>query len=246
MAFAVLSDIHGNVSALEAVLDDIDRRGILSVANLGDCLSGPFDGRATADLLMSRGILTVRGNHDRQLFDRPRERMGLWEDWIVDDLEDRHFDWLRGLPAVAQFEGAFLCHGTPSDDEENWLDDRTDRHLLVARPLAEVELRAGGLTHSLMFCGHTHQPRIVRLPDGRMVVNPGSVGCPAYHDTSVTPPFIHQTGSPDARYAIASRQGDTWTVELVAVPYDPAPMVKLAEKNGAQSWVQAITSGWFL
>lgn len=245
MPIAVISDIHGNISALDAVLDDIERRDIRRIVNLGDCLSGPFDGRATADRLMALDLLTVRGNHDRQLFDRPRAKMGLWEDWIVDDLADAHFDWLKGMPTVAQIDGAFLCHAAPNSDEENWLDERSDRHLLVPRPLAEVELRAAGLDYGLMLCGHTHQPRILRLPDGRMVVNPGSVGCPAYHDSSVSPPFIHQTGSPDARYAIVECRNGTWQGELVAVSYDPAPMVRLAEKNGADSWVQAITSGWF-
>ncbi len=246
MSIAVISDIHGNVSALEAVLDDISRRRIDKIVNLGDCLSGPFDGRATADLLMGLDLLTVRGNHDRQLFDRPRDKMGLWEDWIVDDLAPVHMDWLRSMPAVAQIDGAFLCHGTPNSDEDNWLDERTDRHLLVQQPLAEVELKAAGLEYGMMLCGHTHQPRIARLPDGRVIVNPGSVGCPAYHDTSVTPSFIQQIGAPDARYAIIEQCEGLWKADLIAVPYDPAPMARLAKARGADSWVQAITSGWFL
>ncbi|MDX1614690.1 MAG: metallophosphoesterase family protein [Candidatus Promineifilaceae bacterium] len=81
MRIAIISDIHGNISALEAVLEDIERRGVKEVVNLGDSLSGPFDARAVADLLMSRGDLTISGNHDRALWDRPRSDMGLWEEW---------------------------------------------------------------------------------------------------------------------------------------------------------------------
>jgi len=246
MAFAVISDIHGNIAALDAVLDDIQRRGITRIVNLGDSLSGPFDGRATADRLMALDLLTVCGNHDRQLFDRSREDMGLWEDWIVDDLAPHHIDWLRSLPETAEIEGAFLCHASPINDEDNWLDKRTDRHLLVQRPLDEVTQRAARIESAMMLCGHTHQPRIARLPDGRMIVNPGAVGCPAYLDTSVSPHFIQQTGSPDARYAIISQTGDQWAADLIAVPYDPTQMVKLARDKKADSWVQAITSGWFL
>lgn len=246
MTFAAISDVHGNIAALKAVLDDIASRGITQIVNLGDSLSGPFDAAATADLLISRDLLTVRGNHDRMLFDRPRDKMGLWEDWIIDQLSPDHLEWIKSLPLVAQFGNAFLCHATPSSDEENWLDHRGPNHRLIPRELAEVELRAGSISHSLMLCGHTHTARSVRLPDGRQIVNPGAVGCPAYLDTRNDPPFIQQTGSPDARYAILEETAQGWKVDLVSVPYDATDMVKLAESRGADSWVRAITTGWFV
>ena len=121
MALAVISDIHSNIAALEAVLDDIARRGIDRIVNLRDSLSGPFDGPATADLLTKLDLVTVRGNHDRQLVDRPKETMGLWEQWVIDDLSPRQLDWIRALPLTADCHGAFLCHGTPTSDEKNWL-----------------------------------------------------------------------------------------------------------------------------
>ena len=95
-----------------------------------------------------------------------------------------------------------------------------------------------------MLCGHTHTPRVVRLPDGRMIVNPGAVGCPAYLDTRGEVPFIHQTGSPDARYAILERVGNAWRADLCAVTYDSGDMVRLAESRGAESWAEAIKTGW--
>ena len=96
-----------------------------------------------------------------------------------------------------------------------------------------------------MLCGHTHTPRVVRLSDGTMIVNPGSVGCPAYLDTRTEPHFIHQTGAPDARYAIVEKRDGYWTADLIAVPYDPGPMVVLARAKGAESWARAISTGWF-
>lgn len=244
MRLAVISDVHGNIDALEAVLSDIARRGIERIVNLGDCLSGPFDAAATADRLMDLDLLTVRGNHDRMLFDRSRERMGLWEAWIVDELSSTQMDWVRSLPPVARIGEVFLCHATPDSDEENWLDYRSSGHRLIARDLGEVELRAAGTEYPVMLCGHTHSARIVRLPGGQMIVNPGSVGCPAYLDTRNEPAFVHQTGSPDARYAVLEKVGDSWAADLCAVPYDASDMARLAQSRGAESWARAVTTGW--
>lgn len=244
MKLAVISDIHGNIAALDAVLADIGRRDVDLIVNLGDSLSGPFDAVATADRLMALELPTVRGNHDRFLIDRPRERMGLWESWVIGDLSDAHLAWISSLPMVLDLGGVFACHATPSSDEDNWLDDRGARHRLEARDLDEVLLRAGGVAQEVMLCGHTHTPRVVRLPDGRMIVNPGSVGCPAYHDTRGEPSFIHQTGSPDARYAIVEKGSAAWQAALLSVPYDASEMARMAEEKGAASWAQAITTGW--
>ncbi len=244
MAIAVIGDIHGNISALEAVLADIDRRGITNIVNLGDCFSGPFDPGATADRLMALDLPTVRGNHDRQLFDRPREDMGTWESWTIDELTPEHLDWLRTLPLTLEIDGALICHATPDRDDENWLDRRGPDQRLIARDLDGVRARTGRSGHRLFLCGHTHTPRVVRLPDGPMIVNPGAVGCPAYLDTRVSPHFVHQTGAPDARYAILRAHGGQWQADLIAVPYDPATMAALARAKGAESWAVAVSTGW--
>lgn len=245
MEMAVISDIHGNLTALEAVLADIARRGIDRIVNLGDCFSGPFDAAGTANRLVALDLATVRGNHDRQLIDRPRESMGAWEQWVIDDLSPTDLDRLRDLPKTLELEDALLCHATPDDDDENWLDARGPGNRLIARDLSGVLERAGAHRAGLMLCGHTHTPRVLRLPDGRMIVNPGSVGCPAYLDSRVDPPFIHQTGAPDARYAIVRKTGEHWSADLIAVRYDPTEMARRARAKGAESWAEAITTGWF-
>ena len=76
-------------------------------------------------------------------------------------------------------------------------------------------------------------------------MNPGAVGAPAYLDTRVDPPFIHQTVSPDARYAVVELSGGEWSVSLVSVPYDASAMARMAETKGADSWAQAVRTGWF-
>jgi putative phosphoesterase len=245
MHIAVLSDIHGNSSALDAVLADIAARGIGTLVNLGDCLSGPFDAVGTAERLMTLGLPTVMGNHDRALIDRPAAEMGLWERWIIDELRPEHLAWLRSFPKTLEVEGVLLCHGSPRSDDEDWLDVRGPGGRMVEADREAVVAAARGVEQRVILCGHTHTPRICRLEDGRMVVNPGSVGCPAYLDNRFEPAFAHETGSPDAAYAILTRDGSDWRAEQVQVPYDPAPMVARARTRGgsAESWVQAVETG---
>jgi predicted phosphodiesterase len=245
MRLAVISDIHGNSAALDAVLADIARRGADLTVNLGDSLSGPLDARGTADRLLSLGLPTVLGNHDRALIDRPPERMGSWEAPVFPALAPAHLDWLRGLPATRMVEGLLLCHGTPASDLDLWLDWPGPEGRLVPADAARVEAAAAGHTTAAGFlCGHTHLPRALRLADGRPVVNPGSVGLPAWADRRDPARVMRaETGSPDARYALLDHTSAGWVTALIAVPYDPSPMVALARAAGADDWVAALTSG---
>lgn len=243
MRIAAISDIHGNIAALKAVLSDIKRRGVSHIVNLGDTVSGPFDAKATADLLMSLDLPTVRGNHDRQLFDRPKAEMGTWEAWVIDDLTPAHIAWMESFPLTLEVHGLFLCHATPDKDDENWLDFRGPADRMIARDLAEVEARMGDVTAPMILCGHTHTPRSVQLPSKQRIVNTGSVGCPAFLDTRIEPHFVHQTGAPDARYAIVENHDGHWHVDQIAVPYDTSEMIALAQAKAADTWVKAL-SGW--
>ena len=98
---------------------------------------------------------------------------------------------------------------------------------------------AGKVSASLILCGHTHQPRIRQLDDGRLVVNPGSVGLPAYDDNH---PHFHlvETDSPHARYALLERQNGRWNVELRNVAYDWESAAAQADRNGRPDWADAL------
>ena len=72
---AVISDVHGNVWALAAVLDDIDRRGISAIVDLGDSVHGPLEPAATMEIMASRGILAIAGNEDRVITEPEAERV---------------------------------------------------------------------------------------------------------------------------------------------------------------------------
>ena len=244
--FAVISDIHGNNDALAAVLADIDALQIQTIINLGDHLSGPLAARETADMLMTREMICIRGNHDRWLVEKPLADMAPSDRVARQQLDDRHIEWLLGMPASQSLVDGriFICHGTPSSDTTYWMEKVTANGEVVLRTRDEIEAEAEEIAASLIFCGHTHTPRIVRLGDGRMLVNPGSVGCPGYDDDHPVPHVV-QTGNPNASYAVIEQIGTGWQITLRNIPYDTARMVRMAENNGRADWARVVRSGWF-
>jgi putative phosphoesterase len=223
MRIAAVSDIHGNLFALDAVLADIERRGVDLTVNLGDIVSGPLLPRETAERLMALGLPTIRGNHERQVLTLDPRRMG--------------------LPSVSSVEGdVFLCHATPDSDVDCYLEDLVERELRPA-PLRRVEERTKGVGASLILCGHSHIPKLVHLSTGQVIVNPGSVGIQAYegHDPG---PHRVEMGAPHARYAVAERREDRWAVDFFAVAYDWEAAARLAEQRGRQDWVRALRTGF--
>ena len=95
---------------------------------------------------------------------------------------------------------------------------------------ATVAAKAEGFDFPVMLCGHTHIPRAVRLRDGRLIVNPGSVGLQINH------------GSPDARYATIELRGGKYYPSFHAVPYDHFAAARQAEANGFPQWREALVT----
>jgi predicted phosphodiesterase len=213
---AAIADIHGNVWALAAVLADIRRRGILSIVNLGDHLWGALAPAETADILIALNIPSIRGNQDRD----------------VAGLKPEHAAWLEALPPVIEYPDLLLCHGTPESDETYLLEDP-----FQLRAPEEIA-RLLPTPHKLTLCGHSHIPRIAALPDGRLALNPGSVGLPAYTDGHPAPHAM-EAGSPHARYAIVYDD----RIEQIAVTYDWRTASDAARRNGRADWAHALLTG---
>jgi predicted phosphodiesterase len=244
MRFAAIADVHGNHLALEAVVADIRAQGIDAIVNLGDMASGPLDARRTMDALMALDAVHVLGNHDGWLINRPPEQMGAWERPAYAQLDAMHLDWLRTVPPTLIFrDQVFLCHATPADDNVYWLEAVTPDGAVTMASLAAIEKQAEGISQPLILCGHTHIARAVRLGDGRLVVNPGSVGSPgfSYH---VPFPHVMEAGTPDARYAILELRSGHWSVTFRHVPYDHMAMAALARGNGDAEFAAALETGW--
>ena len=241
MRVAAISDIHGNLPALEAVLADIARRGADLVVQLGDALSGPLWPRETAGLLLSRAFPCVRGNHDRALLGDPGS-MGPADAHAWRQLDAAHLDWLRGWPPRLEVApGVLLFHATPDDDDTYLLEDPSTGYAQLRTPQA-ILATLEGIDARLMLCGHTHVPRVLALPDGRTIVNAGSVGLPAYTDD--TGGFHrHENGSPHARYALVDLLPGRVDAAIVAVDYDRSAASRQAARNGRPDWAGWLASG---
>lgn len=242
MRIAAISDIHGNLPALEAVLADIARRGADVIVNLGDLLSGPLQPRETAERLMALDLPTVAGNHERQVLTHAPARMGAADRHANARITPAQRAWLAVLPATLRLgDDVLLVHGTPTSDLTGWLETVTPAGMRPATHAEALE-RAGDAAASLLLCGHTHVPRALWLDEGRLVVNPGSVGLQAYQDDE---PYPHrmENGTPHARYALVERTGAGWTVAHVAVPYDWDGAAVLAQRHGAPDWAHALRTG---
>lgn len=238
---AVIADIHGNSAALDAVLADIAAQGIEDIVNLGDVLSGPLDPAGTAERLMPLGLPTVRGNHDRWLLEG---RPGGWEDATLPHLTPDMRDWLSTMPpCLYHHERIFLCHATPADDLAYWLHRATSEGHMRPATREEAEAPAAGIDCPVLLCGHTHLRAAVRLRDGRLVVNPGSVGIPGYRDDLPVPHRV-EAGTPQASYAVLSDGAAGWSVAFRLVPYDATAMVALARKAGYDDLANVIATGF--
>lgn len=238
MRIAVVSDIHGNLPALLAVVADFTRRGVDQVVNLGDSLSGPLLPRETAQYLMAQqDWVHLAGNHERQVL-HLHAKSGASDSYAHSQLSSTEFEWMASLPFVRPLnDDVLLCHGTPTSDI-TYLLQTADQS---ATP-AEIATRLGPVTESLVLCGHTHVPRSVRS-GGTLIVNPGSVGHPAYADTYPRPHVV-ETGSSDARYAIVEKRHGDWVVDLLSVPYAYHEMAELARLRDRPDWVCALLTGF--
>ena len=223
---AVIADAHGNSWALDAVLRDIKNRGISEIINLGDSADADMDPEGTVALLMEHSIQSLAGNY---------------ETYHRGQLSPDQEAWLEGLPKTLDLGDIFCCHGTPFSDHDELIEEITfDRTELA--PVDLILQRLGGTPHPVILCAHKHVPRLVSLPSGQIVVNPGSVGLPAYWNDE---PVLHtvEAGSPHARYAILRCHTQGWAVDHIAVPYDWEKAVAAAKRSGRQDRAEFIATG---
>jgi diadenosine tetraphosphatase ApaH/serine/threonine PP2A family protein phosphatase len=172
---AVLYDIHGNLAALEAVVEDAGEAGATSYVLGGDYASfGPWP-RETVELLETLpDVARIRGNVERWLLEEPEAPASAQEfleaaltaarDSLGPDLVTR----LYGLPEQAQLDGMLICHGSPLSDIDSFAPQPQD---------GEERLLNGESDRTVLF-GHSHVQFTRPGPTGTTLVNPGSVGAP--------------------------------------------------------------------
>ena len=212
MRLAIFSDIHGNLPALEAVLDDISRRRPDETYCLGDLVGyGPFPNEVIARI-RSNHIPTIMGNYDDGVgFDRdecgcayrePEEQRRGDESlkWTKAHVTEEHKAFLKQLHAQIRLtidsKRVLLVHGSPR---------KLNEYLFEDRPIASFRRLAASSDADVIVFGHTHKP-YTKLVDGVWFVNVGSVGKP-------------KDGNWHACYAVVDVAAAT-PAEFIRVPYD--------------------------
>ncbi len=157
-------------------------------------------------------------------------------------LSDHQLQWLKFLPATMELGGKLLlCHGTPENDEE-YLLTKVSASGVASRSAEDLEEMLAGIEFEVILCGHDHTQAEVRLPSGRMVLNPGSVGLPAFTDELPLPHEI-AVGSPHARYSILEQSRLGWSAEHCEVEYDWERAAETAVRSGRSDWGHWLRTG---
>ncbi|WP_428310265.1 metallophosphoesterase family protein [Hydrocarboniphaga sp.] len=243
MRVALLSDIHGNALALEAVLLDVAGERVDVLMNLGDIFYGPLWPRRTWELLRTLDAVTIVGNEDRLLFEATTEHSASHPTiaYNLRDLGDTPIEWMRELPATTQVDEIYACHGTPHSDTTYLLEDISSGDAVLLGETA-IRARLGAIDRRVVVCGHSHTPRAITLGDGTLIVNPGSVGLPAYDD-DLPLPHRMQTGTPHARWALLEKTAQGWRAELRSTAYDYERAARQAETLQRRDWALWLRSG---
>lgn len=213
MPVAIISDIHGNIKALEAVLSDIKERGIEEIYCAGDLVGyAPFPNEVI-DLISQKKIPTVMGNYDDGVgFDKPECGCAFTDlhskalgqisiDWTKEVVTPEHKKYLQSFPSNIDFKMGDLkikvVHGSPRKINEYLFEDKPER------TLQRIVEESGA---DILVCGHTHKP-FHKVFVNKHLVNVGSVGKPKH-------------GDPKAVYGVLDTRDGNLEVKFVKVSYD--------------------------
>jgi diadenosine tetraphosphatase ApaH/serine/threonine PP2A family protein phosphatase len=224
---AIISDVHANMEALDAVLGELLGMDIYCLGDLVDYGAEPNE---VIETVRDRGIKGLLGNHDSaaltgdtKLFNA---RAAMSSKWTARQLTDKSKEYLRGLPLELRVSFAesesYFTHASPDDRLWEYVDPRTHSNLF--------EHYLGKLGVQTIGLGHTHVPYVWREKPGT-VFNPGSVGQP-------------RDGDKRASYATMSFEGGEAKVELRRVPYDyKATASKIRAAGLPESFAERLASG---
>ena len=218
MRIAVLSDIHGNLEALEAVLAEVDRLGVDQLYSLGDIVGYGPSPAACVEIVRRRAAVSLMGKHDAAVagltsLEDFNEFARAAVDWTAARLDDGQIEYLGSLPYTHRAPDLLLVHASPIEPER-W-------HYIHG--MADIDEHFAAFTERLCFVGHSHRPGVyavrgdrgvARRGDGealrpglRYLVNAGSVGQPRDRD-------------PRASYVICDAASECVEVRRVAYPVE--------------------------
>ncbi|NWK68859.1 metallophosphoesterase family protein [Bacillus paramycoides] len=240
MKIAIISDVHGNSHALKSVLKDIARHKVEMIINLGDSVYGPLDPLGTIEILMSSEMIHIKGNCDRMLWE-PIQEQSTTLTFVQNQLTNNHINWLKQNPSQFIVDDILFCHGTPTSDEVYLLEEMDENGAVLKNEKVIMD-QLQNIEQKIIVCGHTHIPRVVYLSDGKIIINPGSVGLPAYKDEL---PVLHkmESGTPHAKYVIMEKNAQDWLIEQISVSYNWEEAAQLAENSDRHDWAIALRTG---
>ena len=237
MRVAILSDIHGNLTALESVLRDLEQQRVDGMVCLGDVASDGPQPREVLGCLMEASCPTVRGNMDAWLLEphpfggdsENAKRGDEIRSWCVDQLTSDEYDYLRSfqptLEVSLDIDTCLLCyHGSPRSCEEGIFSFTPDVELSQMLEELQPSVFAGGHTHTQMY----------RRWEDRIIINPGSVGVPSGKG-------VKGRGNAWAEYAILVPERSTFRAEMRRVSVDVEAAADRAQDSGmphATWWIQ--------
>lgn len=241
MKIAVISDIHSNVFALEAVLSHIETFSVDQIVNLGDALWGFVDPVATAHCLMSKKeIIHIMGNCDEMLLQENNPSPSY--QFTSPLLNNEILKWLANFRKDYRFENILFVHGCP-DSKYAYLTRTITEKGMVQKPLDQIDDTLKDIEADSILCGHDHQRQTTITPKGKLIINPGSVGLPAYMDDHPFP-YKVENHSPYARYAILTVENKKITsISHQEVLYDWKTASQMARANGSQEYALSILTG---
>ena len=220
MRIAVLADIHGNLAALEAVLEELGRLRPDRLLVLGDVVDGAPDSIACWRRVRELGVPVLRGNHERYVFDFGTERASPeWSmphfapvRWAVAQCEGAVCEELRALPMSHRYDDApelLFVHASLRSDQDS---------IFAHSPDALIEPMFPGIREPWIIRGHNHLPGTRSWGD-RTIVNLGAVGLPL-------------DGHLAAQFAVLERGRDGWRARHLAVPYDVDATIRRFRESG--------------
>jgi len=224
MRLAIIADIHSNFEALERVLRQIDREEVEAILNLGDLAGYNASPNECLELLQSRTVWSLAGNHDLAMLDPERAQsfnIIAYEAirWCREQVRPEFLEFLHGLPLLREQPGSFLaCHGTPTNPDSyiayhfqgkgvlKYLRNRTDLRVCFfghthRRALWYRDIRGKVALHQIS------PSKMWLSPEDHYLINPGSVGQP-------------RDGNPKAAYAIFDDA--EFSIHFKSVSYDIA------------------------
>lgn len=207
MRIAIISDIHGNKEALDAVLEDISRQSVEKIICAGDFIDPLPDSHQVWQQLKSLKIPMIRGNHEDYVIsvhnDGPASPYNSLENWAPVRTTAKLFSKeetqeLKKLPLkiIVEEVNALICHASPSSNIKGW-NRGVDAEVGEDLERAQAEI---------VVCGHWHTIREEQWKDKKLVIV-GSVGVPLH-------------GKPQAEYAIIEKRSGVWVVENRFVDFD--------------------------